>query len=115
MSMFTTKIQTHRALQLSLYSSIALIVISMLFLGRGQTSSSFLIQAATILAAPLFFYIVGIIVYRHLNAPLAAPGIIATGAWLVGVGLIHLYDKRVLMPAVLQPYYMLIASLVSCG
>src|SRR5204863_2256891 len=100
-----TNAQNQKTLQLSLYSGVALIVVSMLFLGRGQ--ESFVGQAITVLAAPLFFYVVGALIYRYLHAPLAAPGIIATGAWLVGVGLIHLYDKRTLMPPALQPYYWL--------
>ncbi len=99
------------SLQLSLYSGIALIVLSMLFLGRQQASDSFLVQAITVLAAPAIFYGVGILISHYLRAPLAAPGIVATGAWLVGVGLIHLYDKRGLLPAELQPYYWLGASL----
>src|SRR5258707_163890 len=45
------------------------------------------------------------------HAPLAGPGIVATGAWLIGVGLIHLHDKRILLPGALQPYYWLVASL----
>jgi hypothetical protein len=102
--------KTQKTLQLSLYSGIALIIISMLFLGRSLESSSFIVQAITVLAAPAFFYVVGAVVYRYLSAPLAAPGIVATGAWLIGVGLIHLNDKRGLMPDILQPYYWLVAS-----
>jgi hypothetical protein len=109
--MVVTNAQNQRSLQLSLYSGIALIVVSMLFLGRGQ--ESFVGQAITVLAAPLIFYVVGALIYRYLQAPLAAPGIVATGAWLVGVGLIHLYDKRTLMPDALQPYYWLVASLLA--
>ncbi len=111
--MIAANLSDKKPLQLSLYGGITLILISMLFLGRGQESASFLVQAITVLAAPAFFYLVGVLVYRHLNAPLAAPGIIATGAWLIGVGLIHLYDKRGLMPVVLQPYYWLGASLLA--
>src|SRR5687767_10080165 len=105
--------KTQKTLQLSLYSGIALIIISMLFLGRSLESSSFIVQAITVLAAPAFFYIVGAVVYRYLSAPLAAPGIVATGAWLIDVGLIHLNDKRGLMPDILQPYYWLVASVLA--
>src|SRR5260221_1508022 len=108
--MLTAPTLNRNALKLSLYGVIALILVSMLFLGRGQDSSSFLAQALTVLAAPIVFYVVGMLVHRHLDAPLAGPGIVATGAWLIGVGLIHLHDKRVLLPAVFQPYYWLVAS-----
>jgi hypothetical protein len=101
--------QHQRVLQLSLYSGIAMIVISMLFMMRG--ASTFLGEAVAVLAVPVAFYAIGLLVYRYLEAPLAAPGIVATGAWLVGVGLIHLYDRRILLPEAFQPYYWLIASI----
>ncbi len=101
------------SIQIPLYSGIALIVISMLFLGRDTASSSFWVQAAAILAAPAFFYFVGALVYRTLNAPLAAPGIVATGAWLIGVALIHLDGKRSLLDPSLQDYYWLSASMIA--
>src|SRR5690349_11437996 len=106
-------VSSQRLIQLSLASGIALIVISMLFMGRGQDSTSFIEQAATVLAVPAMFYVIGILAYRYLDAPLAAPGIVATGAWLIGVGIIHLNDKRNLMPGPLQPYYWLAVSLLA--
>src|SRR5436190_2074689 len=112
--MLTLKnVSIQRLIQLSLASGIALIVVSMLFMGRGQESTSFIEQAASVLAVPAIFYLIGVLVYRYLDAPLAAPGIVATGAWLVDVGVIHLYDKRNLMPVPLQPYYWLAASLLA--
>jgi hypothetical protein len=111
--MVISKPQNSKQLQLTLYSGVALIVISMLFLGRGQPNASFAAQAFTVLAVPAFFYIVGLLVGKYLHTPLAAPGLIATGAWLVGVGLIHLYDQRILLPEVIQPYYWFIASLLA--
>lgn len=111
--MVISNAQNQRTLQLTLYSGVALIVISMLFLGREQQSASFVAQALTVLAAPAFFYIVGALVWRYLRTPLAAPGLIATGAWLVGVGLVHLYDKRILLPEAVQPYYWFGASLLA--
>ncbi|MEO8608415.1 MAG: hypothetical protein ABI690_11055 [Chloroflexota bacterium] len=104
--------QSSNRLQWLLYSGIALIVISMLFLGREQQSASFLVQAMTVMVAPAIFYLVGVIVCRYLNTVLAGPGIVATGGWLVAVGLIHLYEKQPLLPPVIQPYYWLIASLI---
>ncbi len=100
-----------KRLQTMLYSGMVLIIVSMLFLGREQQSASFAVQAFTALIAPAFFYVTGALVWRYLRTVLAAPGLIATGAWLVGVGLIHLYDKRVLLPDSVQPYYWLAASL----
>jgi hypothetical protein len=110
--MITQRVQSQSTLQWSLYSGIALIVISMLFLGREQQSSSFLAQAFTIMVTPAIFYLVGVLVCRYLDTPLAGPGIVATGGWLVAVGLIHLYQKQPLLPPFIQPYYWLIASLV---
>ena len=104
--------QSSSRLQWLLYSGIALIVISMLFLGREQQSTSFLVQAVTVMIAPAIFYGVGVLVSRYLNTVLAGPGIVATGGWLVAVGLIHLYEKQPLLPPVIQPYYWLIASLI---
>jgi hypothetical protein len=110
--MITQRVQSQSTLQWLLYSGIALIVISMLFLGREQQSSSFLAQALTIMVTPAIFYLVGVLVCRYLDTPLAGPGIVATGGWLVAVGLIHLYQKQLLLPPFIQPYYWLIASLV---
>lgn len=104
-------IRSKNTLRLLLYSGIALIVISVLFLGRDVKTASFLGQALVMLAAPAFFYAVGVLVCRYLDAPLAGPGIVATGAWLVGVGLINLYEKRVLLPETWQPYYWFVASM----
>lgn len=102
-----------KALRLSLYSGIALVVLSMLFLGREVETSPFVIQAALAAAAPAFFYGTGTLVYRHLNAPLAAPGIVGTGAWLVVVELVHFYDRRDLLPGLASDYYWLIAALLA--
>lgn len=111
--MVISKPQHTKTLQLTLYTGVALIVISMLFLGRQQQSASFAAQAFTVLVVPAFFYAVGALVGRYLHTPLAAPGLIGTGAWLVGVGLIHLYDQRSLLPEVLQPYYWFGASVLA--
>ncbi len=104
-----------RALQFSLYSGIALVVISMLFLVRG--SETFFAQAALMLAAPAFFFGVGALVYRYLNAPLAAPGIVSTGAWLIGVGMLHLNDQlnthRAVLPPFLQAAFWPVATLAA--
>src|SRR5579871_3256947 len=102
-----------RSLHLSITSGIVLIVLSMLFLGRDQSSTSFAIQGISILAIPAVFYAIGLVVCRYLDAPLAGPGIVATGAWLVGVGLIRLYVQRTLLPDTWQPYYWLCASLLA--
>jgi|GEM_PF-881454 len=113
MAAVLAKTHNPKSLQTMLYSGVVLIVISMLFLGREQQSASFVVQAFTVLFAPAFFYVAGAAVWRYLRLVLAAPGLIATGAWLIGVGLIHLYDKRVLLPENVQPYYWLIASVIS--
>ena len=78
----TQPAQSQTALQRSLYGGIALIVISMLFLGREQHNSSFLVQALTMMIAPAFFYVIGVLVCRYLNTVLVGPGIVATGGWL---------------------------------
>jgi hypothetical protein len=79
--MLTLKnVSSQRLIQITLTSGIALIVISTLFMARGQESSSFIEQALSVLAIPAIFYALGILVYRYLNAPLAAPAIVATGA-----------------------------------
>lgn len=109
----TEPLLSSKTLRITLYSGIALIVISMLFLGQGQ--SSFLLQAAIAFSVPALFYGVGLLVYRYLNAPLAAPGIVATGAWLTAVELIHLWNQRHLLPDFIQPYYWLGASLLAAG
>jgi hypothetical protein len=111
--MVISKGQSPKTLQLTLYTGVAFIVISMLFLGRQQQSASFAAQAFMVLAVPAFFYVVGGLALRYLRAPLAAPGLIATGAWLVGVGLIHLYEKSGLLPEVIQTYYWFGASLIA--
>jgi len=114
--MTAINLKGQRTLQVALYSGIALIVVSMLFLlGQSQADLSFFGQAVAVLAVPAFFYGAGVLVYRYLKAPLAGPGIIATGAWLTGVSLIHLYVRRILLPDVLQPYYWLGASLFAAG
>lgn len=102
--------QSQATLRMALYSGIALIVVSMLFLGQSFEASTFIGQAVTVLAAPAFFYAVGVLVYRYLDAPLASPGIMATGAWLIAVSLIHLSVKDVLLPAAIRPYYWSVAS-----
>ncbi len=86
-----------RTLQGALYSGIALIIISMLFFMQGVTATSVPGQIVSVLIVPAIFYGIGLLVYRYLNAPLAAPGIVATGAWLIGVALIHLYDRLVII------------------
>jgi hypothetical protein len=104
-----------KTLRATLYSGIALVVISMLFLGREVEGSPVLVRIMTAAATPTFFYITGGWVYRHLNAPLAAPGIVATGAWLVAVELFHFYDERHLLPNFAQTYYWLLAALFAAG
>lgn len=107
------KNQAPLSVQVPLYLGIGLIIVSMLFLGRDTARLSFWAQAAAILAAPALFYGVGALVYRFLNAPLAAPGIVATGAWLIGVALIHLDSKRHMLDAALRDYYWVTASLIA--
>lgn len=104
-------VRSQTTLQVLLYGGIALIVVSMLFLGQTMTTSTFLAQAGFLLAPATFFYGAGALVCRYLKAPLAGPGIVATGAWLVGVDLIHLEGSRALLPAAIEPYYWLVASL----
>lgn len=86
-----------KTLQMALYAGIALIVVSVLFLGQGQTDGSFVRQTLTVLAIPALFYGIGYWVTRIVSAPLAGPGIIATGSWLLSVALIHLYDRQALI------------------
>lgn len=100
-----------KMLRISLYSGILLVVVSMLFLGRDAETSPALIKIGLAVITPTLFYAIGIWVYRQLNAPLAAPGIVATGAWLVAVELIHFYDQRDLLPAFARDYYWLGTSL----
>jgi hypothetical protein len=100
-----------KTLRATLYSGIALVVISMLFLGREAETSPALVKIMLAAATPAFFYITGGWVYRHLNAPLAAPGIVATGAWLVAVELVHFYDQRHLLPDFARTYYWLFAAI----
>lgn len=102
-----------QTLHLLLYSGIGLTVLSMLFLGRDLQTNSFVLQAALTLAVPLVFYIVGWLALRYLDAPLAAPGLVATGAWLVGVSAIHLYLERGLLPPALQPIYWPVAAVLT--
>ncbi len=99
-----------KTLRAILSSGIALVVISMLFLGREVEGSPVLVKVMMAAATPTFFYITGGWVYRHLNAPLAAPGIVATGAWLVAVELLHFYDQRHLLPDFARTYYWLLAA-----
>ncbi len=99
-----------KTLRAILSSGIALVVISMLFLGREVEGSPVLVKIMMAAATPTFFYITGGWVYRHLNAPLAAPGIVATGAWLVAVELLHFYDQRHLLPDFARTYYWLLAA-----
>ena len=99
-----------QTLRLMLYSGIALIVVSTLFLGRDVAATSFAAQVAVAVMMPTFFYMAGGLVYRYLAAPLAAPGIVATGAWLVAVEAIHLQSQAGQLPDLLRPYYWLIAS-----
>jgi hypothetical protein len=99
-----------KTLRTILYSGIALVVISMLFLGREVESSPVLVKIMMAAATPAFFYITGGLVYRHLRAPLAAPGIMATGGWLVAVELVHFYDQRHLLPDFARTYYWLLAA-----
>ncbi|MBI5957100.1 MAG: hypothetical protein HY866_00090 [Chloroflexi bacterium] len=111
--MQTDGIFSQKTLKLSLYSGIMLIVISMLFLGREVKTSPFLMQLGLAILTPASFYIIGALVYRQLNAPLAAPGIVATGAWLVVIELVHFYDRRAQLPRVAEDYYWLLASLLA--
>ena len=83
--METQTLFSQKTLRLTLYSGIALVVTSMLFLSRETAASPAFAQVALAIATPAFFYLVGGMVYRTLNAPLAAPGIVATGEWLVAV------------------------------
>jgi hypothetical protein len=109
--MHTETLSSPRTLRTILYSGIALVVISMLFLGRETETSPALVKIMMAAAAPAFFYMMGGLVYRHLNAPLAAPGIVATGAWLVAVELVHFYDQRHLLPGFAQTYYWRLAAI----
>jgi hypothetical protein len=104
---------SQKSLRLSLYSGIVLIVVSMLFLGRDVETSPFLMQIGLAILTPAVFYGIGGWIYRHLNAPLAAPGIVATGAWLVVIELVHFYDRRDQLPGVAEADYWLIASLLA--
>ncbi len=78
--MTTPSVLSQKSLRITLYSGIALVVISMLFLGRDLATSPLLVQLAYTVCTPALFDGVGSLVYRHLDAPLAAPGIVATGA-----------------------------------
>lgn len=109
--MTTPSILSQKSLRITLYSGIALVVISMLFLGRDLATSPLLVQMAYTVFTPALFYGVGALVYRYLNAPLAAPGIVATGAWLVVVELIHFHSAA--LPDFARAYYWLGASLVA--
>jgi hypothetical protein len=104
-----------KSLRLTLYSGIILIVISILFLGRDMNSASFGVQLAIALATPGIFYLIGGLVYRYLRAPLAAPGIVATGAWLVAVELIHFREQMDLMPDAFRSWYWFAASILAAG
>ncbi len=96
----------------TLYAGMALIVVSVLFLMRDQRSASFIVQMLTALVAPVFFYIVGGLSMRYLRAPLASPGLVTTGAWLLVVGLIHLHTQRDLLPGSAPNFYWSIASVL---
>lgn len=113
--MNTKTLLSPKTLRLSLYSGITLIVVSMLFLGRSVETSPFLIQIGLAAITPAVFYATGVLVYRRLNAPLAAPGIIATGAWLVVIELIHFYIRRVQLPDFARKDYWLLASLLAAA
>lgn len=81
-------------LRLILYAGIALIVGSLALMVRDQPTLEY--QMALAFGAPVLFYIVGGLALRYLNAPLAAPGIVATGAWLLVVAMLYsttLYDN----------------------
>lgn len=106
---------SQKTLRASLYSGMALIIVSMLFLGREVETSPFLLQVGLAILTPALFYITGGLVYRYLDAPLAAPGIVATGAWLVVIELVHFYDRRAQLPDFARDYYWLLASLLAAG
>ncbi|NDJ63077.1 MAG: hypothetical protein GYB67_18300, partial [Chloroflexi bacterium] len=108
----TSATTTQRA---ALYGGIALVVVSTLFLSLSIETSSFAMEAASILAAPIFFYIVGMLVYRYLEAPLAAPGIVSTGAWLAAISLILLHDERGLLPDTLATGYWSFVSVLAAA
>ncbi|MCD4687634.1 MAG: hypothetical protein K8S97_17030 [Anaerolineae bacterium] len=109
--MTTPSVLSQKSLRIMLYSGIALVVVSMLFLGRDLATSPLLVQIAYTGFTPALFYGVGTLVYRHLDAPLAAPGIVTTGAWLVVVELIHFHSTA--LPDFARAYYWLAASLVA--
>jgi hypothetical protein len=104
--------RSNSLISLPLYSGAALIVISMLFLMRDQASTSFLAQLITGLVIPACFYGIGGLAIKFLRAPLAPPGIVATGAWLVVVALIHLHTQRHLLPGEFQDIYWSIGSVI---
>ncbi len=104
-----------KTLRASLYSGMALIVVSMLFLGREVETSPFVLQIGLAVLTPALFYGTGELIHRHLHAPLAAPGIVATGAWLVVIELIHFYDRRAQLPDFARDDYWLIASLLAAA
>lgn len=93
------------SMQRMLYSGVLLTTISTLFLMRDLAGEPFGLQMLIVLMFPALFYGLGMLVYRYLDAPLAAPGIVGTGAWLVVVGLIHLFEQRYLLPEAIQSYY----------
>lgn len=90
-------------LQLLLYSGIGLILLSVLFMSRGesgtidsayapQETNAFLATLPYLLF-PILFYGLGIGTQRLFQSSLAAPGIISTGAWLVAIVGVQLYDN----------------------
>ncbi|MFN8530451.1 MAG: hypothetical protein U0670_17755 [Anaerolineae bacterium] len=85
-------------LQWTLYAGIALIVGSTAFLMRDTQSEYFLIHLGMSLIAPLLFYTIGALAMRYLRAVLVPRGILATGAWLLTVALLHLSGKSSLIP-----------------
>ncbi|MCK6578592.1 MAG: hypothetical protein L6Q98_10860 [Anaerolineae bacterium] len=100
-------------LALTTYAGSALLVISLLFLGKELQTDSFLVRVAAAISMPAALLGLSVLSRRADNAPLVTSALSTAAAWLVGVALIQLLDlRRALSDGWLDAFW-LIASLAA--
>ncbi|MBK8021331.1 MAG: hypothetical protein IPK19_07815 [Chloroflexi bacterium] len=93
----------------------ALIVVSLMFMVRDIQSTSFFVHALAAISMPAVLFGFARLSHRTGNAPLVTAGLTTAAAWLAGVALIHLDDRRFLLPPEISGSYWLVASALATG
>ncbi|MBL8133753.1 MAG: hypothetical protein JNL42_17960 [Anaerolineae bacterium] len=100
-------------LALTTYAGSALLVISLLFLGKDLQTDSFLVRVTAAISMPATLLGLSVLSRRAGNAPLVTGALSTAAAWLVGVALVQLLDLRSALSDGWSNAFWLFASLIA--